>query len=214
MKNVTIKSRNFTILFIIAILFVSTTAVFSGVSVHKDSLNKETNDYLSFYEEEDGETIHWEVNFNAGEVVSIYKNGKKIPHDEITDYKWKVNHQLDEMRFGSEDFSFQVPIPLGDEFDIDMDQFHKDMERFREEMKENWKLPDDFGFDKEKFREEMEELHEKLDELRPEELSVPFDLEEFKEKMKELEKELREHKFDYRYFHFDHDESDKKTEEI
>jgi hypothetical protein len=200
MKNVTLISRNFTFLFIIAILTATTSVSFPGVSVHKDSLNKEANDYLSFYEEEDGETVHWEANFDDGEIVSIYKNGEKISDDEISDYKWKINCQLDEMRFGSEEFSFRMP-----EFDFDMEQFNEDMERFRENMKENWELHDNFGFDEDKFREEMEEFHKNLKKLHPGGFYVPFDSEKFKERMDKLEKRLRKFHLDRDSLRFDFD---------
>jgi len=206
MKNFTFRDGKVQTLFLAGILLISTSAAFSGTPVNKDSLNKETNDYLSFYEKEDDKTIHWEVNFDDGGIVSIYKNGKKIPDDEISDYKWKINRQLDEMRFGSENLSFEIPVPPGDGFHLNMDQFKKDMERFGEEMKENWRLPDDLGFDKDEFKKQMDELNKKLEEFHPGDFNLPFDSEKFKEKMKELEKHLKEHRFDHKYFHYDCDD--------
>jgi hypothetical protein len=41
-----------------------------------DSLNKDSQKYLSFYETVDGENIHWEVNFDGDEITPNYKNGK------------------------------------------------------------------------------------------------------------------------------------------
>ena len=174
-----------------------------------DSLNKDSQKYLSFYETIDGERIHWEANFFGGEITSIYKNGKRIPDDLVDDYKNKVYDQLDEMRFGPKRFSFRMSVPSGDDFHFDMDGLHENLNELREKLKdqklhlENFKLDED-------LKKEMEELKEKLKEQKPHIYNWKFDDENFKEEMEKLEKELNE-KFrdleNYK-FHFEFEEED------
>ena len=71
----------------------------SSVSIAEqtaDTLKKDSPKYLSFYENVDGEKIHWEANFQGSEIISVYKNGKRIPDDLLADYKDKIYEELDE----------------------------------------------------------------------------------------------------------------------
>jgi len=152
-----------------------------------DSLKKDSPKYLSFYENVDGETIHWEANFLGEEITSIYKNGKRIPDDLVNDYKDKIYNQLDEMRFGSDRFSFKMP-----DIHIDLDDLNKRMKKFKEEFPEEKQHFEFHQFDDKKFKKKMEELEKKLQDLKPEGFKSKFDDEKFKEKMEKLEKELQE----------------------
>jgi hypothetical protein len=108
------------------IIFILTG--FSSISCANtptDSLNKDSSKYLSFYENADGERIHWEVNFMGDEITSIYKNGNRIPDDLVVDYKDKVYDQLDEMRIGDNKFNFHLPMVVGEDFHFDMEELHK-----------------------------------------------------------------------------------------
>jgi len=170
----------------ILLLFVFTSA--SCADTPTDSLNKDSQKYLSFYETVDGERIHWEANFFGDEITSIYKNGKRIPDELVDDYKYKVYDQLDEMRSGGRKFSFWM-----DDFRINMDDLQKEMEKFREEFPKHRKFYDFHEFDNEKFKEEMEELKEKLREHKLDRFEWKFDEEKFKEQMKKLEEYFQEH---------------------
>ena len=180
-------------------LFIFALFTFTSVScagVQTDSLNKDSQKYLSFYETDDGETIHWEVNFDGDEITSIYKNGKKIPDELAGDYEDKIYDQLDEMRFGDREFTFRMPIIPPNDFRIDMDEFNKDMEKFREDLPNPEEYFEFHHFDNEEFRKEMEELKKNLEKLNPEDFKIPFDSEKFKEEMKELEKHLKKFRHD------------------
>jgi hypothetical protein len=136
-------------LFSILLAFVFTSI--SCAETPTDSLNKDSQKYLSFYEIVDGERIHWEANFFGDEITSIYKNGKRIPDDLAADYKDKVYDQLDDMRFGEKKFSFRMPVITGDEFHIDMDELHKELEEMKKDLpkhKEHFKF---YQFDSEEF---------------------------------------------------------------
>jgi chromosome segregation ATPase len=171
----------------------------SCASQPADSLKKESPKYLSFYENVEGERIHWEANFLGDEITSIYKNGKRIPDDLVDDYKDKIYDQLDEMRFGSREFSFKIP-----NIRIDMDDLNKQMEKFKEEFPKDKKHFKFYQFDDENFKKEMKELEKNLEGLKKKDFNWKFDEKEFKEKMEKLEKELQENlrDLDKHQFHF------------
>jgi chromosome segregation ATPase len=175
---------------ILASLLVGFIILFSSISCAgqpADSLKKDSPKYLSFYENVDGETIHWEANFLGDEITSIYKNGKRIPDDLVNDYKDKIYDQLDEMRYGSDRFSFKMP-----DIHIDMEDLNKQMEKFKEEFPNDKKQFKFYQFDDENFKKEMEELQKKLRDLKTEDFKLKFDDKKFKEKMEKLEKDLQE----------------------
>jgi len=176
---------------------LSTLLLFAFTSVScadtpTDSLNKDSQKYLSFYETVDGEQIHWEANFFGDEITSIYKNGKRIPNDLVADYKEKVYGQLDEMRFGGNKFNFHMPLVVGDDFHFDMEELHNDLEEMKKDLpklKENFQF---HQFDSQEFEKEMEELKKELEENKSNIYKFKFDEKEFKEQMEQLEKNLKE----------------------
>lgn len=189
-------SYNFMAIF----LFVITSV--SCAHTETDSLNKDSQKYLSFYETVNGERIHWEANFFGDEITSIYKNGNRIPDDLVGDYKFKVYSELDEMRFGNKKFTFQMPVIPGSNFKIDMEEFQKELEELNKQMP---KLDEKFKFyqfDNEEFEKEMEELNKELEENKLEIYKFKFDDEEFKEQMEELKKNLKEHMIKPEDFNF------------
>ena len=198
------------------ILLINFALLFSSISsadTPVDSLNKDSQKYLSFYETIDGERIHWEVNFDGNEIISIYRNGEKIPDDLVADYHGKIYKELDEMRPGGKFYSFRMPDFSEKDFNIDMDELHKNLEEFREKFKDHkWNL-EEFKFDDEKLKQEMEELKEELEKHKFEKFHWKFDNEEFKERMEKLEEYLKEHLDDFK-FEFDFDEGNNNDNEV
>jgi len=184
-------------IFIVILLFFFTSISFAEIQI--DSLNKDSQKYLSFYESVDGEKIHWEANFFGNEITSIYKNGKKIPDDLIEDYKYKVYDQLDEMRLGGKNFSSRMPVIVGGDFNFDKlnkeleemnkkfpklneqlnsEEFKTEIEKLKKELKENkFKM---YKFNDENLKEQMEELRKNLKELKikPEDFNFNFEWDE------------------------------------
>jgi len=195
---------------LLAIIFIIGFTSISCADTPTDSLNKDSQKYLSFYETVDGERIHWEANFLGDEITSIYKNGKRIPDDLAADYKDKVYDQLDDMRFGGKKFSFRMPNLSGKEFHFDMEELHKELEEMKKDLpkhKENFKF---YQFDSEEFEKEMEELKEELEENKSNIYKFKFDEKEFKEQMEKLEKDLKENLPNLKdfKFHFEWEEDD------
>lgn len=195
------------------ILSILVLFLLSSVSLAEqsaDSLKKDSPKYLSFYENVDGEKIHWEANFQGSEITSIYKNGNRIPDELLADYKDKIYDELDEMRYGDRQFSFHMPMIDADEFHFDMDQLHKDLEEMKKDLpkyKDHFKF---YQFDNEEFKKEMEELKKELEENKSHIYKFRFDKEKFKEQMEKLEEELEKNKEKFKNFkfHFDWDEEE------
>jgi len=171
-----------------------------------DSLNKENDKYLSFYEKEDGKNVHWEVNFENEDIASVYRNGEKIHSEDMEEYRAMINKKLDEIRFGLKKQSFNM-----DHFTFDMDEFHADMEKFNEQMRNHFEGLDDFKFEEGEFNEYLEELQGRLEKLKDRKLDFKFDSKKFKEQMENLNEELKDHQFNFE-FDFDLDELEKTIE--
>lgn len=197
---------------LLIIFFLIGFSSISCADTPTDSLNKDSQKYLSFYETVDGERIHWEVNFMGDEITSIYKNGKRIPDDLAADYKDKVYDQLDDMRFGGKKFSFRMPNLSGKEFHFDMEELHKKLEEMKKDLpkhKEHFKF---YQFDSEEFEKEMEELKEELEESKSHIYKFEFNEEEFKEQMEKLEKDLKENLPKLKKFKFEFDIEEEDSE--
>ena len=201
MKIFTTSSPMMAMLFLFIIMFTS----ISCASQPADSLMKDSPKYLSFYENVNGERIHWEANFEGSEIKSIYKNGERIPDNLVDDYKDKIYDQLDEMRFTRDRFSFRMP-----DIHVDLDDLNKQMEKFKEEFPKDKRHFKFYQFDDENFKKEMEELQKKLEDLKLENFKWKFDDEKFKGKMEKLEKELQEklRGLENYKFHFEIEEED------
>ena len=190
MKNYT-KPLNSSIFFLLGIFVFAFTSQ-SCAESPTDSLNKDSQKYLSYYENVDGERVHWEANFFDGEITSIYKNGKRIPDDLMNDYKDKVYRELDEMRYGGDRFSFRMPVIVGDEFNFDMQDLQKELEEMQKnlpKLDEHFKM---YNFNDEEFKKQMDKLKKELKENKSKIHKFKFNDEEFKKQMEELRKELKE----------------------
>jgi len=199
------------------LLLISFLIGFSSIScadTPTDSLNKDSSKYLSFYETDDGEKIHWEVNFFGDEITSIYKNGKRIPDDLVADYKDKVYEQLDEMRSGDREFNFHMPLVVGEDFHFDMEELHKELEEMKKELPEHHEHFKFYQFDSEEFEKEMEELKKELEENKSYIYKFKFDKEEFKEQMEKLEKNLKENLPKLKKFKFEIDVEEEDDSEV
>lgn len=192
------------------LLFVFTSVACADTPT--DSLNKDFQKYLSFYETIDGERIHWEVNFFGDEITSIYKNGKRIPDDLAADYKAKVYDQLDDIRFGGKKFSFRMPAIVGEKFHIDMEGLHKELEEMKKELPKHNEHFKFYQFDSQELEKQMEELKKELEENKSNIYKFKFDEKEFKEQMEKLQKDLKENLPKLKKFKFEFDIEEEDSE--
>jgi len=166
---------------------------------------------LHFTDRENGNKVEYEVHFKDGEIESIYKNGSKVPENEIEDYEDLVYDELSSMKRDRFDF-FVHPGPHA--FHFDMDEFRKNMDSMKQSFKNfNFKFDkEQFEFDSQKFKEDMEKLKEELKDA--DDLVIHIDGEKIR---KNIEKELKHldklklHSFD---FDVDVDELDENMKRI
>ena len=199
----------FSSVILLSVIFILTSI--SCANTPSDSLNKDSQKYLSFYETVDGESVHWEANFYSDKITSIYKNGKQIPEELVEDYKDKIYDQLDEMRFGEKQFSFRMPVVVGDDFNFDMKDLQKDLEEMHKnlpKLDEQFKM---YKFNDEDFKKQMDELKKELEENKSNIHKFKWNDEEFKKQMEELKKELKENLIkpeDFNFYFKEEDDSE------
>ncbi|MBT8387156.1 MAG: hypothetical protein KJO12_07060 [Ignavibacteria bacterium] len=206
-KKAFIVCKNLPCLLLIMVGFSSLScATSTNRNFSSDSLNKENDKYLSFYEMEDGKNVHWEVNFENEDIASVYRDGEKIHSEDVDEHRVMINKKLDEIRFGLKKQSFNM-----DHFAFDMDEFRSDMEMFNEQMCDRFESPDDFKFEESEFSEYLKTLQGRLEKLKDRKIDFKFDSEKFDEQMKKLNKQLKDHHFNFK-LDFDMDELERTIE--
>jgi bla regulator protein BlaR1 len=177
----------------------------------------------SFYDDEDGKQVHWEVVIENGEIMELYRDDEKIPDDEIAEYENYIFEKLDEIRDGLNELKFNMQ-----DLHLNMEELHENLENL------NFDFNFDFDFDDKGWGS----LHEELDKLKDMELHFDFedhdwdddssnhfkywDKDEFREQLKEslsglksfsyqwnkdqFEESMRELKKNMKNFHLDMDD--------
>lgn len=140
---------------------------------------------FSFYKEENGKNVRWDVNFDDGEISSIYKDGLRLPADEIKEYKDMIYNRLDLLQSKSH----HITVDLSG-FKSDMGKFKQDMKKLKEELKNQHF---EFNFDNEEFKEGMKELSKELSRLKDKKIRIEFDSEKFRDEMEKLRKDIDIH---------------------
>jgi len=207
-KKVFLAFKNLPRLGLIIIVGLSSLSCASSTNGNfsSDSLHKGNDKYLSFYEKEDGKNVHWEVSFENEEIASVYRDGEKIPSEDVDEYRAMINEKLDEIRFGLRKHSFKM-----DHFTFDMDEFHADIEKFGEQMYNRFECLDDLTFDEDEFNKNMEELQGRMEKLKDRKFYLRFDSEKFKEQVEKLNEQFENHQFNFE-FDFDMDELEETIE--
>ncbi len=186
----------------LSLLLFSTLILFGCSSTHKvyhekytmlDSDRGKTS--VSFETREDGETVKWKAVFRDDELSALYKDGERIPKDELYKYEDMIDYKLNKIRGERRHFTFNF------------DGFDKEL--FKEKMKEfkkNFKMhKHEWDFDKQEFEGEMQKLKEELSKLKDIDIDVEFDRDEFNKGMKELRRSLKEMKISIPKIHIDMD---------
>jgi chromosome segregation ATPase len=170
--------------FIPALIFLiisgcSTTSQETYTIPGKNSRAEQT---FSFYKTENGKDVRWEVNFDKGEISSVFKDGQRVPDNEIDNYREMIYDKLNMLR----DKSHHIVIDLSD-FKMDMKKFKEDMKKMKKELKDK---KFEFNFDNEDFKEGMKELSKELSKLKNKKIEIEFDTDKFKDEMEELKKDI------------------------
>jgi hypothetical protein len=182
-----------------ALLVFSSVALYSCTTSAQENLSKESetdtlqegNNVFTFHQNKNGKDINWKAVFKDGELTELYKNGKRVPDENVEDYKDMVNEELEDLhdnndQFGRNSSHFNVDMGgpddamahLGDNFkDMNFDnddcdsvwdneQFHKDMDSLKINMKKLHKMKFNFHFDTTAFSRGMKELRQSLKKLK------------------------------------------------
>ncbi len=155
-----------------------------GTAMQPD-LNTRANQTFSFYKDEGGKNVRWEVNFDDGKISSLFKDGQRVPDNEIEDYEDMIYHRLDRLQNKSQ----HISIDLSD-FKSDMGTFKHDMQKLKEEMKDQ---KFEFNFNGDEFRDGMEQLSKELSKLKDKKIRIDFDSDKFRKEMRELKKDIDIH---------------------
>jgi len=185
MESGTFTIGRLTLLIIPALIFLVITGCSTSGQGTVSSYDTQTraDQTFSFYKEENGKNVRWDVNFEDGEISSIYKNGLRLPADEIKDYEDMIYHRLDKLQSKSH----HITVDLSG-FKSDMGRFKEDMKKLKEQMK-NRHI--EINFDKQEFKEEMKELSKELSKLKDKKIRIDFDSQKFRDEMDKLKKDIK-----------------------
>jgi chromosome segregation ATPase len=162
--------------------------VFSGCStanqgtVSQLDTNSRADQTFSFYKDEGGKDIRWEVNFSKGEISSIFKDGERIPDNEIDDYRGMIYKRINNLQSKSHHIEADIKG-----FKFDMKNFKEDIHKMKEGLK-NRKF--EFHFDEEAFKDGMKELSAELSKLKDKKIKIEFDSDRFDDEMDRLSKDI------------------------
>ncbi len=144
------------------------------------TVNDRNDKIFSFYDSTNGSNNFWQATFNNGNLVKLYKNGNKIPVDEIEKYSNLVKENLNDI-----DSNFADADSNGYHFHFKMKHFNKNF------MPPKNLLSDiDINFNDEKLAEEMANLDKNLTKLKHIKIDVNFNPEELKDQMKVMKEHL------------------------
>jgi chromosome segregation ATPase len=189
---------------ILLFVFASCSTSTESTSYISDEDGKET---FSFTDDVAGEESHFTAHFDGDRIISIYKDGSKVPADKMDEYSELVYHKLNSLRKGMKDFDDDMI-----HFSFDMDNFNKEMDAFREKMLSEGLSSSKFHFDGKNLKEQMQKLKEELSQLKGEELDFHFDKEVHQKAMKELEESLKNLHLDKESFSFEFDNEEFKEQ--
>ncbi len=161
-------------LFFIAVMLISITSAGCGTfgsgelgsaSAYDDSVKMGEKIFI-FHEEKDGVDNLWKAVFKDNKLISLYRNGTKIPDDQLDKYNGIVYTNIDLIgddggeQFLPNDFSHGRHKYFDEEkFNKQMKMLGKKLEKLKFDSDSSW-------FDNRKFEEEMRILGDKLSHIR------------------------------------------------
>ncbi|MCJ7552946.1 MAG: hypothetical protein MUO34_03590, partial [Ignavibacteriaceae bacterium] len=133
----------------------------------------------------------WRADFEDGEIAALYKNGERIPSEEIALYEDLVYDKFNDLRKDLKKLKSDVHV-----FQFDSERFKDDMKEMKKNLKENLSNLPEIEFDKEFFKKDLMKLKESMKELKDKKIEIHFDNDAFKCDMDKLKKELEDIDFD------------------
>ena len=184
--NTEFRANLFGILFSVIVLtaLLSLSGCASGIEQNNTSNQTGFTGDKSFSFKNEGSD--WRVDFDEDEISSLYKDGTKVPDNEIEQHKEMIYEKLNGLKSDFEDFNGNV-----DQFYFDMDKFGEEMDKFKHDFDNDKFMHFKLEFDEDKFEKNMEQLEESLKDLKDKKIDLYFDSEEFKDNMEKLEENLK-----------------------
>ncbi len=194
------RFQNAAKIFSLFIFLLISSSFYSCTSTAQENLQKDSDSedlkagrnekVFSFHKTADGKDNYWKAIFKNGELSELYKNGKKIPDENLDDYKDMINNEL----AGLNDYHFDFPKH---EFHFQFDRSSLDsaMQQLHKSLSHK-----DFGwvdsaFNSEEFRSQMDSLRKNLSGLKKMKFDFQFDTSSFNKDMKVLRENLKNMKF-------------------
>ena len=197
--------QNFITSFIIASSLFIFASCSSEAYTQEDTSEQKGEQSLYFTQNENGNRVHYKVNFDDGEISSIYKDGVKVPDNEVKDYEDLVNDELNSIKSNKHDFFIPHSRHV---FHFDMDSLNDKMKKMREKFKaENFH----FKFDHKKFKEDMKKMREELKDL--DNIVIHIDKDKICENLNKSLRHLNNLNFDFD-FDFDADKHEISMENL
>ena len=128
----------------------------------------------------------WRVDFDDDDISAIYKDGARLPDNEIEEYREMIYDKINGLKTEQYELSDNVH-----KFNFDMEKFQDQMKNFKKDFDNDKFLHFNLEFDQDDFDKNIEELEEKLSELNDKKIEIYFDSDAFNENMKELEENLK-----------------------
>jgi chromosome segregation ATPase len=165
-------------------VLISISGCSSGIEQNTTSYQTSLSGDKSFSFKDEGSD--WRVDFDDDEISALYKDGTRVPDNEIDQHKEMIYEKLEGLKSDFKEFDGNVH-----KFHFDMDKFDQEMKKFKHDFDNDKFMHFKFEFDEEEFEKNMEKLEESLKSLKDKKIELYFDSEEFNENMKELEENLK-----------------------
>ncbi len=180
-------------LFLFALLAFNFYACASGAgeNIHSSANREQTEESkgetsFAFQDTEDGKDVYWKAVFRGDEISRLYRNGERIPDNEIDDYKDLVYDKMAELNGTPRVLAGRIH-----HFDFNDKEFNDNMKKMTEKLRHMQFNLNDSCFDSLKFNRAMEKLSRKLAKLKDLKVDVRFDSLKFNEDMKKLGEDLK-----------------------
>lgn len=207
-----LKSRIFSKVLYSLIMFFAAFSFYSCSATAQENISKkpessEQNDdekVFTFHQEKNGKDNLWKVIFRDGKISELYKNGQKIPNENIEDYADMVNDELSGLSYNSP-FSMHPNFHFNfTPHDNDWEENESEDSTYNDDL--NVDINGDFCdslFDGEGFKHQMHNLKDQLKHLKKMKFNFHFDTAALNKGMRDLQKNLNHMKFGPNEFYFD-----------
>lgn len=175
-----------------AIIFIALIS-FSGCSsgIEHNNISNNASDQSGYVGDKSfsfkNEGSNWRVDFDNDQISALFKDGTRIPDNEVERHKEMIYEKLDGLKSDYKDLNGKVH-----RFHFDVDEFADKMKKFKDNFDDEKFMRFKLEFDEDEIEKNMEELKETLKELKDKKIEIHFDSEKFKDHMKELDEHLKD----------------------